>query len=211
MAQESTITLKPGDSLEEFTKKHVYRYPDFVSSRVIYSDGANSRGKLNFNQLSGKMMFIDPKGDTLELINDGTIKQVILDNSIYYRDNGYYEIIKDDLQIRFAMKKPFRLANKRKVGAMGIASSTLGMDSYDSSLDLHSLIRFTPNVEHVFSTAPYYYFGDAKGKFLPATQKNLLKIAPHKKDTITAYLKDNPVNFNKMEEVLKVLAHIRRN
>ncbi len=124
MAQ-STVTFKPGDSFADFKTKHVYRNPTFLPSRVFFKDGTSTRATLNYNHLSDRMEFIGSRGDTLELVDNQLIKEVLIDKSKFRFDEGFFELIKDGPEFSVAIKKPVRMVNQKKIGAMGVATKTM--------------------------------------------------------------------------------------
>ncbi|MES3017481.1 MAG: hypothetical protein V4721_06875 [Bacteroidota bacterium] len=208
MAQ-STVTFKPGDSFADFKTKYVYRNPTFMPSRVFFKDGTSTRATLNYNHLSDRMEFIGSRGDTLELVDNQLIKEVHIDKSKYRFNEGFFEIIKESPEFSLAMKKPVRMVNQKKMGAMGIASNAQGIETYQSLGDISGILKLTPNIEHIFSVAPIFYFGNKNFEFLPATQKNLIRVLPGKKDAIQAYAKSNTVNYTKVEDILALLTAIK--
>jgi hypothetical protein len=203
---QHTITLKPGDSLVEFKTKFMYRNRDFVLSEVIFNDGKITRAKLNYNQLTDRMDFINPRGDTLELTGNHLIKEVVINKSIFRQNNnGFFELIKDGPGIKLAKKTPVRQVNEKEVGGVGINSPTIAPKTYRNLQGVSGVLTLTPNVEQILSIDPVFYFGDANSNFLPATQKNLQKILPGKKDLIAGYMKNNQVNFSRIEDILSLL------
>ncbi|SKB63560.1 hypothetical protein [Daejeonella lutea] len=205
-----TITYKPGDSPLEFKTKYVYRNPTFLPSRVYFKDGSSTRATLNYNTLSDRMEFIGPKGDTLELVDNHLIKEVVIDKSRFRFHDGFFELIKDSPEFSLALKRPLRMVNQKKLGAMGIASPTAGIETYASLGDVSGILKLSPKIEHIFSNAPIYYFGDKNSFFIPASQKSLAKIFPAKKDQISAYMKNHSVNFTRIEDILSLISAIEK-
>ncbi len=208
MAQEETVVLKPGESLQDFKVKYVYRFPGFVQSKIINRDGSIVQGKMNYNHLSQKIEFIGPANDTLSLIENPNYKMVILDKSVFVAGDVFYELLRENEALKLATRRPLRLVGQRKVGAMGLSRAGIGMDSYASVLDFSGLRKITPNVEHVFSFSPAYYIAGPDNKFIPASVKSFQKLVPGKADAITSYVKNNHVSFSKLEDVSGLFSYL---
>ncbi len=75
-AQDSTIvTIKAGNRIKDVLKPaDIFYYPQFTSGKVFFKDGAKAAAKMNYNRLSDQMLFIGPKGDTLELADEKSIQ-----------------------------------------------------------------------------------------------------------------------------------------
>jgi len=143
-AQDSTIIIKAGTSFNESVSiTDLYEYPQFVYGKVFFRLGDSSGGRLNYNRLLDQMHFIDPKGDTLNIAYPGTIKFIRINNDLFYYDNGYVKLIKDNNTVKFATKQTLRVAGKNKIGAYNMASPGSAIDSY-SSLNIDQKLQPDP-------------------------------------------------------------------
>ena len=143
-AQDSTIIIKAGTSFNEsVSMTDLYEYPQFVYCKVFFRLGDSSGGRLNYSRLLDQMQFIDPKGDTLNIAYPGTIKFIRINNDLFYYDNGYVKLIKDNNTVKFATKQTLRVAGKNKIGAYNMASPGSAIDSY-SSLNIDQKLQPDP-------------------------------------------------------------------
>jgi hypothetical protein len=151
------------------------------------------------------MQFIDFKGDTLNLANPGTIKFIRISNDLFYYDNGYVKLIKDNNTIKFAAKQTLKVSGKSKIGAYNMASPGSAIDSYSSLTIDHKNYNLTPREDVTLTKKTEYYFGDKYNHFVLANKKNILRLYSKQDGIITAYLKENNVDFSNREDLEKLL------
>ncbi len=208
-AQDSTIIIKAGTGFNESVSiTALYEYPQFVYGRVFFRPGDSSGGRLNYNRFLDEMQLIDFKGDTLNLANAGTIKFIRINNDLYYYDNGYVKIIKDNNTIKLAAKQTLREAGKNKIGAYNMASSASAIDSYGSLVINNKNYNLTPREDITLIKKTEYYFGDKYNHFFLANKKNILRLYSKQNVMVTAYLKENNVDFNNREDLEKLLQYL---
>lgn len=209
-AQQEKIILKAGESVQAFKMEHVYRYPVFISSKVVYKDGVTTTEKLNYNQITEKMEFIDPKGDTLVVTGDNDIKSVTLDKSVFYYNQGYFELIRETPSLNLARKITLKLVDRQKIGAFGQRSSTTAIETYNTNPNNAFSTRLQLNVDYIFSKTTTYYFTDNNIDFIPASQKNLLKLVAGKSEAINNYLNTSKTDFKNGEQLQDLMDYIQR-
>jgi hypothetical protein len=208
-AQDSTITIKAGTSFNESVSiTDVYEYPQFVSGKVFFIPGDSSGGRLNYNRFLDQMQFIDLKGDTLNIAYPGTIKFIRISNDLFYYDNGYVKLIKDNNTIKLAAKQTLKVSGKNKIGAYNMASTASAIDSYNSMTIDHKNYNLTPKEDFTLTKKTEYYFGDKYNRFVLANKKNILRLYPKQERAITEYLKENNVDFNNREDIEKLLQYL---
>ena len=85
-AQDSTlVTIKAGYKIKDvLTPGDIYHYPQFTNGKVFFRDGAKAAARMNFSRLTDQMLFIDPKGDTLELADEITIKFIAIERDTFF-------------------------------------------------------------------------------------------------------------------------------
>jgi len=208
-AQDSTIIIKAGTSFNESVLvTDVYEYPQFVAGKVFFIPGDSSGGRLNYNRFLDEMQFIDLKGDTLNLAYPGTIKFIRISNDLFYYDNGYVKLIKDNNRIKLAAKQTLKVSGKNKIGAYNMASTAGAIDSYNSLTIDHKNYNLTPRVDFILTKKIEYYFGDKYNHFVLANKKNIVRMYSKQEGAVTAYLKENNVDFNKREDIEKLFQYL---
>ena len=205
----STIIVKAGKNIyESVSTADLYEYPQFVFGKVFFKPGDSATGRLNYNRLVGQMQFIDFKGDTLNIADPGTIKSIRINKDMFYYDNGYVKLIKDNNTIKLATIQTLRVVNKEKTGAYNMPSSTSAIDSYGSYAIDGKTYKLLPREDIVLKKQTQYYFGDKFNHFILANKKNLLRLYSKQNVSLNAYLKENNVDFTSQEDLEKLLQYL---
>jgi len=208
-AQDSIIIIKAGTSINEsVSATDLYEYPQFVYGKVFFRANDSSGGRLNYNRFADQMQFIDFKGDTLNIAYPGTVRFIRINNDLFYYDNGYVKLIKDNNTIKLAAKQTLIVSGKNKIGAYGMASPGSAIDSYGSFNIDNKNYKLTPKVDITLAKKTQYYFGDKYNHFVLANKKNLLSLYSKQEGTVAAYLKENKVDFNNREDLEKLLQYL---
>jgi len=208
-AQDSTIIFKAGTSFNESVPITVlYEYPQFVNGKVFFIPGDSSAGRLNYNRLVDQMQFIDLKGDTLNIAYAGTIKFIRINNDLFYYDNGYLKLIKDNNTIKLAAKQTLRVSGKNKIGAYNMASPGSAIDSYGSLTDQKVIYKLSPREDIILKRKTEYYLGDKYNHFVLANKKNLLRLYSKQEGTVNTYLKEYNVDFTNLEDLEKLIQYL---
>ena len=208
-AQDSIIIIKAGTSINEsVSATDLYEYPQFVYGKVFFRANDSSGGRLNYNRFADQMQFIDFKGDTLNIAYPGTIKFIRISNDLFYYDNGYVKLIKANNTIKLAAKQTLKVLGRNKIGAYDMASPGSAIDNYGSFTIDNKNYNLTPRVDITLTKKTQYYFGDKYNHFVLANKKNLLSLYSKQEGTVTAYLKENKVDFNNREDLEKLLQYL---
>src|ERR1017187_3655320 len=56
----------------------IYKYSEFQKGEVAFTNQPLASASLNYNYLSGQLLFISPKGDTLELAKPEALQYVAI-------------------------------------------------------------------------------------------------------------------------------------
>ena len=212
-AQDSTlVTIKAGNKIKDvLTPADIFSYPQFTSGKVFFKDGSKAIAKLNYNRLSDQMLFIDPKGDTLELADENTIKFIAIDKDTFYFDEGYVKIIADYGAVKLAEKQIWVVADVRKVGTHNSAKSSVAITSLGTYSDEGARAKsydLVINENTIIRKETQYFFGDANNRFARTGKKRLLLLLPKDELSIETYLKENKVNFDKKEDLVRIVQFI---
>src|SRR3990170_3843150 len=102
--QSNKILIKAGEDIASSLAKEVYLFPDFTTGVVVSKDGSTSKGLLNYNMLNEEMQFIAPKGDTLSLAEEHTIKFIALGKDSFFYDHAYLQLVASNPVVKLAVK-----------------------------------------------------------------------------------------------------------
>ena len=191
--------------------RSVYGYPKFTEGYILSSDGKIASALLNYNRLSGQILFIDRKGDTLEFADPGSFRYVaILKDTFYYFDKAYLKLISHYNTINLYKKETIQYSGKEKKGAYGGYSGTTAANSINKVSDEIDLkkIRVDENILYASSTG--YYLGAPGGNYYPAVKKNFKNIFRQKEKQLDDYLAKNKINYRAEADLLRLLDYLQK-
>jgi hypothetical protein len=200
-----TYKVMPGQMVSQALPPDVmYRYPAFSDGFVHFRNSALGSGKMNYNNLLGKIQFIDGNTDTLELTNDPPISFVIIATDTFYFEKKWMELGHARPNIILAKSSVLNLINRQRKGAMGVISE--GSVNPVTQLSFNGRpLRELPTDEILTFAFQYEYFtGDRFGHFKPANKKGFLSLYGTKDKQIEAYLAENPVDFSMEEDLIRL-------
>jgi hypothetical protein len=214
-AQDSTlVTVKAGERIEDVLKpSDIYFYPQFIYSKVLFKDGRVADPYMNYNRLYDQMLFINEKGDTLAMTDVKNIEFIVNDWDVFYYSGGYLRLIADDTVIKLAEKQIWAVADVRKMGTHNTPTNTVAITSVgylSSRQDAAKSKELILNAETIIRKETQYYFGDKYNHFVRATKKKLLDLFPKEEQRIENYLKENKVNFDKKDDLVKLCQFLRQ-
>src|SRR5688500_2017083 len=171
--KRKTYTINPGIKVTEvIPKDEIFLYPDFTPGTVYFKTGTSSPGLLNYNYLMAEIQFIDLKGDTLSLADEGTIGYIANTRDTFYYDNGYLKFIRDCGEFKLAQKQFFVLANIEKIGAMGTKTSSSSINTYTRLPGNYTSNGLIAQEVLTLARNDQYYFGDKFNHFKKLNKKN---------------------------------------
>lgn len=208
-AQDSTlVTIKAGNRVDDVLKPaDIFYYPQFTNGQVFFRDGSKALGKMNYSRLFDQVLFIGPKGDTLALADEKTIKFIAIVQDTFFYDEGYIRLIENSGVVKLAEKQIWVVADVRKIGTHNRPTSTVAVTSFSTYADVIGRAKsydLLINEDIVIRRETYYYFGDEYNKFARAGKKRLLLLFPKEQMNLENYLKENKVNFDKRDDLEKL-------
>ena len=214
-AQDSTlVTIKTGNKvMDVLTAADIFYYPQFTNGKVFFRDGTKGAAKMNYSRLFDQMLYVDPKGDTLALADEKTIKFITVDLDTFYFDEGYVKLVANNNFVKLAEKQIWVVADIRKIGTHNKSTTTFAVESfstYTNGSDAAKSKDLILNEDIVLRKETQYYFGDEYNHFVRAGKKKLLQLFPKEQLSIENYLKENNVNFDKKEDLEKLVQFLSR-
>ncbi|MBS1495582.1 MAG: hypothetical protein JSU03_10720 [Bacteroidetes bacterium] len=206
LAQSSETIVVKGADVKEFLATKVYKYPQFIQSKIYFKKGGNAVAKLNYNYLLGGVQFINEHKDTLMLDNVDDLDYLTIANDTIFYDNGYLEWMASSPDTKLARRISFSIigGGAQKVGAFGSSNNTQNMDAintmYSNTTDELSL-----NEEVKFKKTVTYFIKGRKGEFMAANKSNFEDVFP--KVEIKDYIKQNNLNLKKEKDVVDLFLY----
>jgi hypothetical protein len=205
---ERVVVPSGSNLMDVLTIARVYYYPEFRSGQSLFKDGTTAKGKLNYNTLNEEVEFITAAGDTMAIAKDQmlNIKSLTIDTTTFYYANGYLQQLKENASGRLLRKQLWVVVKRQKIGGYDEPISSTAAIFNDTFYNLFGI--FTPNLvmnENItLAKKSMYFFGDKYNLILPANKKNVTKVFSNKKKLLEDYLKNNDVDFYKLEDVVKL-------
>jgi len=202
------IVIKAGQNISDVYNT-IYRYPEFTMGKVYFINGDSSGGRLNYNLITESIQFISPIGDTLSIDDEKTISYVLIKNDTFFYEDGYLQLLKNYNIIKLAFRERIKLADKQRVGAFGISSSTQNIESKETFFAdrTHSL---TIAEDLILIRESRFYLKYGSKRFVEITRNNLLKLFPKKKESIEKFLKENNTNLHDAEDLEKMVQYLQQ-
>ncbi|MGN6616527.1 MAG: hypothetical protein ACTHJ5_05080 [Ilyomonas sp.] len=208
--QKKGYTVKAGDEISVSLPDSLkYIYPQFVLGTVHLRNGNFANALLNYNLLEGEMQFIDPKGDTLAIDNEATIRTVSINKDSFYYDKGYLQLVSYYPAIKLAKRESIDVTDELKMGGYGQTSSTSAITSISSIYRGTEVAKLNSRGELLLLKHTRYFIGDKFNNFIPATKKNIIKSFKVKDAIAEDFLKENKIQFNKEEDLEKLITFLQ--
>jgi hypothetical protein len=196
---ENTVTLPYQDS---------YLYAQFSPGVVHYRTGQPVNARLNYNLLLREIQFISPRGDTLALDQEHTIRQISLlgDTFIFDSNTGFIQVLGGDAPLRLAVSQYLQNAGIDKQGGYGQSTGVSSIKNLSSFSDNNSSIsHLNMKGDVVYSLRKAYFLVDQNELTYAATRKRLIKLFPHQKKQIEEYLRQQPVQFDNQDDLQRLV------
>ncbi|HEY5751167.1 MAG TPA: hypothetical protein VIU12_34115, partial [Chryseolinea sp.] len=178
----------------------VYRFPQFQSAVVTYSDKFvhPARVCMNYNAYFEHMFLINEKGDTLQLRygpETRTIRMITLGDVDFFRDErlGYIEVLSQG-PVALGVKHIFVLLSR----GSGLVSTSLPVSRFDFRGERADYMReYKKDVE--------YFFIGRDNTLSPALPSTISKLFPAHKEAIKTFMEDHQINFKQKKDLLMLL------
>ncbi|MEO5996839.1 MAG: hypothetical protein ABIN89_08910 [Chitinophagaceae bacterium] len=210
LAQDSKpIRVKAGEDIYQKLAKEIYLYPEFIQGTIYFRNGNTNLANFNYNRMNGEMQFIDVKGDTLSVANEVTIKYINVAKDSFYYSEGYLQLVKGNNAAKVARKQVIKIIDQQKIGAYDQPSSAGAISSYSSLSNDLRFYKLDVRQDVILAQQTTYFFGDKYNNFFRANKKNLLRNFSKKERELNDYLKENNIDFNKEEDLTKLIVFLK--
>lgn len=184
-----------------------YVFDQFTAGKVYLHSGEVSDRKLNYNTLTYEMIF-DNNGQPLAIANPQSVDSVIIAGRKFIPVNKkFYEWIAGTAYAVYAdyVGTIEEQGVSSGYGSTSTTSSSNVMKSLHGAGTVYALQL--PEEYKVTTKAVYYIRKDnAYTKFTNAQQ--LGKLVPDKKKWLSEYLKTNPVDLNRRDDVVRLIGEL---
>jgi hypothetical protein len=209
--QNKIFRINPGQKIVDvIPQSELYTYAQFTPGTILFKNGKYARVLLNYNVYNETVEFIDPKGDTLAVADENYIKMVTMQEDTFYYSKTYLKKIAQYGELLLAEKQLFSIANKEKIGAMGITTSASVETT--SAFYLYNQKAKDLIVQEVLTIkkSNILFIGNKFHYFLPVIKKYLMEIYGKRQKEISYYLKVNSVHFSNEKDVKRLMEHLSK-
>lgn len=205
--QRETIVVNPVKQNEDEVYKRMYQYPQFVNGQAIYENGDVVSSKLNYNYLLNQVYFINPRGDTLQLINGADFKMIVIDvDTFYYYNKQYIQQVSHYPTYNLLKKRTLQNSGSEKKGAYGTYSSSSAITNVSTMPETgNPTVHFLSDENISFEFKETFFFSGKYGKLYPATKKGANELFGKYEKELKQFLSKNSIDFNKKEDLEKLL------
>src|SRR5215213_9211252 len=121
----NAVVINPAKQNESKLFEKMYRYSQFVEGKAVYKNGGITESRFNYNYLTNRILFINLKGDTLELANGEDFDKItIRSDTFYYHNKEFIQQLTHYTFYNLFLKTSLRYNGREKKGAYGGYSGT---------------------------------------------------------------------------------------
>ncbi len=199
---QGVIHHERGEDLQQYLLDSVkFVVPEFQSGIITFQDGSYSRGPVNISTIEQRVYFIATNGEKQVLTNEDQVSRVSIKGRTFIKSKyGYVELLATEGDIALGAVRRVSFFETEKKGAYGMVSQTTSVTTIGSLQQNGTMytLGIDQNTPFKYSVSPYLY---KNSRIYLSNKKNFLKCFPDKKAEIEQYLKDNNVDFEKLEDV----------
>ncbi|MDR2948408.1 MAG: hypothetical protein LBV71_04290 [Prevotella sp.] len=191
----------------DFEKRYIY--DQFTSGRVVYKDGGGSNGLFNYDTVLERLLFVS-EDKILEISNPSDVAFVKIDDRTFEHIKGgiFYEKILVNNDNAFYIQWKSKLKSKGKKEGYGMTSNTSAVTSWEDVYTGHSpVVKLNVN-EDLFVDSNNSYYLKIKNSYKKFySLDSLAKLFKGREEEIKGYLKDQNLNFKKLNDIKKAIEY----
>lgn len=185
-----------------------YVFPAFSKGKVLQKNGEVADASLNYNALTGEIIFESSPGQYLALANPEQADTVfILDRKFVPVNNKFYELLTATVYALF-LEYTCTVKDPGTDIGYGIKSTSTASNTVKNLIQSGRVYSLNlPDNFEVTSNTMYWIYKD--GKYQKANSaKQIIAIVPDKKDRINELIKRNNTNFSRKEDVINLVRQL---
>lgn len=197
-----TIILKAQSNVPVDRGHAVYRFPEFLETKITWADQSNSfyRYKMNYNLFTGEMDVLTDKGDTAKFRKGLGAKILNLDGDIFLLSpvHGYLEVRMQG-PIALALRNIFTLATDKKL---------LKNSGFDDQVNASLVSNGQPvaTYDRLYELEKTYFFIDQNNQPHQASKLFILRLMPRDRDRILSFMNEKNTSFHNEQDLKDLLS-----
>jgi hypothetical protein len=208
--QTQTIIINPLQQKTEELYRNIYKYPKFVPGKIVYTDSAISEGSFNYHKVFNQILFIGSRGDTLTLAHPETSRYIVIgtDTFTFYRKT-VLEKLTHHPEVNLFMSDIIKYIGKERKGAYGTYSTIYSVNSNSTVTNNDQITQYLELDENLIFKSNYEFFlSDRFNNLFPADKKGFYNFFSKNENELRSFLKKNSINFQKKEDLQRLLNHM---
>jgi hypothetical protein len=205
----SKVIISSVKQNEQDLKSRICQYPQFVPGKAIFKNGTVTETKLNYSYFTNNILFINPKGDTLELSQADNFNAIIIGTDTFrYYKKKFFQQLTHYSTCNLFIGRSLKYNGSEKKGAYGSYSATTAVTTYNSfTANLGSgYMKLLPDENALYIFQDDYYFSGKFNQFYPATKKGVYELFSKNQKQLKDFLRENKIDFDKKEDLEKLIA-----
>jgi len=205
--KSATTIVAAGEDPDKILASSSFLFYDYQDATFSSKQGFG-KAKMNYNMLTGEMMFINER-DTLALANPQDISSIKIGKQEFiYKSKEFMEILQEADNKMVLLRRRIKPAAVKRTGAYGIATSTDAMDQISvfsmermgnqTTTDISATQIVTYEIVYTF------YLQVNNSLYTGATEKNFQKVFSIDKQLISNYINENKLNLKKEEDIIQL-------
>lgn len=199
------------------SKEARYRFTDFQHGKVTFYNNRTATVKLNYNRLYQEMQFIDRKQDTLSIVDNPPVKEVLINEVRFYfhPEYGYLEEIADFENCKLAGSHRLQLVRDEDLGSSSSIDGFFGRSgagnpippslNINRALTEREFYRKPASQPLTLASLTTYYLMDFNQRWYLAQKSSLKRVFPDHRESVEQFLEENKVNFNDAQDLTELL------
>lgn len=211
--QSETVTVNTINT-ETAKQKTVLFNPYFAKGKVVFKDESFAEPPMNYNRLTGQMLFITSKGDTLALSRPETTSFVIIgvDTFAFHENSFLVKVTHFSNGPNLYAKQYMKFMGKEKKGPYGTYSPVSASNSNSTYTGDDQETRYISIDEnHLYKPSVEYYISDDKGgQFYPASKKGFFSAFPKHEKKLKEFLTSYRPDYRSEEDMMQVFIYVHK-
>ena len=192
--------------IDNFPPSMRYLYPEFVQGKIVLKNDKSSSCMVNYNMLQDEIEFLQG-ADTLSIVKKKDLKYIIVDNDTFIYNSGYVKFVSGQ-DLKIYSKDKFYLKEILKKGAMGTVNRSAAIETTSSMANQTMSYDLVVSEDYVYRREVSYYITTSSGSLEQLKKQDILNLFSNHKSDIQKYLKDNKIDFQKQEDVIKLAGYL---
>lgn len=211
--ETSTVTVNTIDTKTAMQNPVLFN-PYFAQGKVVFKDDSYAEPAMNYNKLTGQMLFITAKGDTLALSFPETTRYVLVGvDTFEYHDKSFLlKVTHFPSGPNLYAKQFMKMLGKEKKGPYGTYSPLSASNSnstYTSDDQETRYIQIDEN--HLYKPSTEYFLSDNSGsKFYSASKKGFISAFPAQEKKLKEFLSGYRPDYSSEVELMQIFQYIHK-